>query len=148
MDSSFLIYLGDIIKPICILAVLPIVIVWLFLRHKKNETEKRTEIVMAAIEKNGEINVEEFINSLSKPRKSAREVLLLRLHWEILFGSVFTIFGAVIAIVLIVLAICTGDLKDDIIALGCCCGIPTFAIGIGLLAAYKFGMKTLKELEN
>ena len=59
-----------------------------------------------------------------------------------------SIFGAVIAIVLIVLAICTGDLKDDIIAFGCCCGIPTFAIGIGLLAAYKFGMKTLKELEN
>lgn len=147
MDSSFLIYLGDIIKPICILAVLPTVIVWLFLRHKKNETEKRTEIVMAAIEKNGEINVEEFINSLSKPRKSAREVLLLRMHWEILFGSVFTIFGAVIAIVLIVLAICMG-LNDDTIALGCCCGIPTFAIGIGLLAAYKFGMKTLKELEN
>ena len=44
MDSSFLIYLGDIIKPICILAVLPTVIVWLFLRHKKNETEKRTEL--------------------------------------------------------------------------------------------------------
>ena len=146
MDSSFLIYLGDIIKPICIFTALPIVIVWLFLRHKKNETEKRTEIVMAAIEKNGEINIEEFINSLSKPRKSAREVLLLRMHWEILFGSVFTIFGAVIFIILAVYAICMGDI-EDIIGMGCF-GILSFAIGIGLLAAYKFGMKTLKELEN
>ena len=40
---------GDIIKPICILVVLPITIIWLYLRNRKDENEKRTKIVMAAI---------------------------------------------------------------------------------------------------
>ncbi len=148
MDTSFLVYLGDIIKPIGIFVVLPIMVVWLFLRHKKNETEKRTQIVMAAIEKNGEINVEEFINSLSKPRKSAREQLLLRLHWEILLGSICTIFGLLILTTLIVLAISDENLKDDIVAMCCITGIPALALGVGFLTAYHFGQKTLKELKD
>ena len=60
MDSTcFLIQeFGDIIKPICIFVVLPIVLVLFYLRNKRYESEKRTEIVMAAIEKNGEIDVQ------------------------------------------------------------------------------------------
>ena len=64
---------GDIIKPIFILVVLPITILWLYLRNRKDENEKRTKIVMAAIEKNGEIDVQEFFKNLNKPRKTARE---------------------------------------------------------------------------
>ena len=147
MDTSFLIYLGDIIRPICIFVVLPIIIVWLFLRHKKNETEKRTEIVMAAIEKNGDINIEEFLNNISKPRKSAREQLLLRMHWEILLGSICAVFGLVVFIVMAVLAI-TGQIDNNVIAMGCVMGVPALALGIGFLSAYSFGQKMLKELKD
>ena len=33
--------------------VLPIIIIWLVTRKQTNETNKRTEIIMSALEKNG-----------------------------------------------------------------------------------------------
>ena len=139
---------GDIIKPILILVVLPITIFWLYLRNRKDENEKRTKIVMAAIEKNGEIDVQEFFKNLNKPRKTVREKMVSLLHWELLLGSVFTVFGSVIFIVLGVLAIGFGVTKDDIIAVCCICGIPTLALGVGLLIAYFSGRKMMKELKD
>ena len=150
MDSTcFLIQeFGDIIKPICIFVVLPIVLLLLYLRNRKYESEKRTEIVMAAIEKNGDIDVQEFFKNLNEPKKSVREKMILQLHWEVLLGTVFTIFGLVVFIVLAVLAVGFGITKDDVIAMCCVCGIPTLALGIGLLIAYFSGKKMLKELKD
>lgn len=150
MDSTcFLIQeFGDIIKPICIFVVLPIVLLLLYLRNKRYESEKRTEIVMAAIEKNGDIDVQEFFKNLNKPKKSVREKMILQLHWEVLLGTVFTIFGLVVFIVLAVLAVGFGITKDDVIAMCCVCGIPTLALGIGLLIAYFSGRKMMKELKD
>ena len=150
MDSTcFLIQeFGDIIKPICIFVVLPIVLFLLYLRNKKHESEKRTEIVMAAIEKNGDIDVQEFFKNLNKPRKTVREKLVMQLHWEVLLGSVFTVFGLVVFIALGVL-IGFGITKgDDVIPMSCCLGIPTLALGAGLLIAYFSGKKTMKELKD
>ena len=150
MDSTcFLIQeFGDIIKPICIFVVLPIVLVLFYLRNKRYESEKRTEIVMAAIEKNGDIDVQEFFKNLNKPRKTVREKLVMQLHWEVLLGTVFTIFGLVVFIVLGVL-IGFGITKgDDVIAMSCCLGIPALALGAGLLIAYFSGRKMMKELKD
>ena len=150
METSYLLQdFGDIIKPIFILVVLPITILWLNLRYRKDENEKRTKIVMAAIEKNGEIDVQEFFKNLNKPRKTVREKLVLQLHWELLLGGIFTVFGLVVFIALGVLAIGFGITKgDDVIAMCCVCGIPTLALGIGLLIAYFSGTKMLKELKD
>jgi hypothetical protein len=150
MDSTcFLIQeFGDIIKPICIFVVLPIVLCLLYLRNKRYESEKRTEIVMAAIEKNGDIDVQEFFKNLNKPKKSVREKMILQLHWELLLGGIFTIFGLVVFIALGVL-IGFGITKgDDVIAMSCFLGIPTLALGAGLLIAYFSGKKTMKELKD
>ena len=150
MDSTcFLIQeFGDIIKPICIFVVLPIVLLLLYLRNKRYESEKRTEIVMAAIEKNGDIDVQEFFKNLNKPRKTVREKLAMQLHWEVLLGSIFTIFGLVVFIALGVL-IGFGITKgDDVIAMSCCLGIPALALGAGLLIAYFSGRKMMKELKD
>jgi hypothetical protein len=143
-----LVEFGDIIKPICIFVVLPIVLFLLHLRYKRYESEKRTEIVMAAIEKNGDIDVQEFFKNLNKPKKSVREKMILQLHWELLLGGIFTIFGLVVFIALGVL-IGFGITKgDDVIAMSCCLGIPALALGAGLLIAYFSGKKMLKELKD
>ena len=139
---------GDIIKPIFILVVLPITILWLYLRNRKDENEKRTKIVMAAIEKNGEIDVQEFFKNLNKPRKTVREKLAMQLHWEVLLGSVFTTFGLVVFIALGIMSFIGGIVDDNMIAASCCLGIPTLALGIGLLIAYFSGKKMLKELKD
>lgn len=139
---------GDIIKPICILVVLPITILWLYLRNRKDENEKRTQIVMAAIEKNGEIDVQEFFKNLNKPRKTVREKLVMQLHWELLLGGIFTVFGLVVFIALGVMSFVGGLVDQNVIAMSCCLGIPTLALGAGLLIAYFSGRKMMKELKD
>jgi hypothetical protein len=103
---------------------------------------------MAAIEKNGDIDVQEFFKNLNKPKKSVREKMILQLHWELLLGGIFTVFGLVILIALGVMTIGFGVTKDDVIAMCSTLGIPTLAIGIGLLIAYFSGKKMLKELKD
>lgn len=150
MDSTY--YLIDdfinLILPICICVVLPITIIWLYMRNRKDENEKRTKIVMAAIEKNGEIDVQEFFKNLNKPRKTVREKLAMQLHWEVLLGSIFTIFGLVVFIALGVMSLVGGLVDQSVIAMSCCLGIPTLALGAGLLIAYFSGRKMMKELKD
>ena len=150
METSYFLLqeFGDIIKPIFILVVLPITILWLYLRNRKDENEKRTKIVMAAIEKNGEIDVQEFFKNLNKPRKTVREKLVMQLHWELLLGGIFTVFGLVVFIALGVMSLVGGLVDQNVIAMSCCLGIPTLALGIGLLIAYFSGKKMMKELKD
>jgi len=151
METSYYLLqeFGDIIKPIFILVVLPITILWLYLRNRKDENEKRTKIVMAAIEKNGEIDVQEFFKNLNKPRKTVREKLVMQLHWELLLGGIFTVFGLVVFIALGVMSLVGGLVDQNVIAMSCCClGIPTLALGAGLLIAYFSGRKMMKELKD
>ena len=150
METSYFLIqeFGNIIKPIFILVVLPITILWLYLRNRKDENEKRTKIVMAAIEKNGEIDVQEFFKNLNKPRKTVREKLVMQLHWELLLGGIFTVFGLVVFIALGVMSLVGGLVDQNVIAMSCCLGIPTLALGIGLLIAYFSGKKMMKELKD
>ena len=50
--------------------VLPIVIIWLYVRKKMNETNARTQIVTAAFEKNPDMDVEELLKKISPKQKS------------------------------------------------------------------------------
>jgi ABC-type dipeptide/oligopeptide/nickel transport system permease component len=103
---------------------------------------------MAAIEKNGEIDVQEFFKNLNKPRKTVREKLVMQLHWELLLGGIFTVFGLVVFIALGVMSLVGGLVDQNVIAMSCCLGIPTLALGIGLLIAYFSGKKMMKELKD
>ena len=47
----------DKLVPITLIGVLPIVVTWLSFRHKQHETDKRSEIIMAVIEKNPDVDV-------------------------------------------------------------------------------------------
>lgn len=140
----------DAIVPMVIIGVLPILIVWLCLKYKKHENESRTKIVMAALEKNGEIDVQDFFDKLTPKQRPFKEKLMMRLHWEVLIGSLLTICGLLAFIILIVMGISCGgfqNVNNDAIAL-CLVGIPTLAIGAGFLIAYFTGKKTLRKLEK
>ena len=59
-------------------------------RAKTNATNKRAEIALAALEKNSDVNLEEFFKKMNPPRRSIKERLLDKL----LCGCIFTLFGA------------------------------------------------------
>lgn len=66
--------------------VLPIIIIWLVTRKQINETNKRTEIIMSALEKNPDVNVAEWLDKLAPENKSKllKEKLMIKLTWGII----------------------------------------------------------------
>ena len=135
--------LEDILVPIAVACVMPIMIVWFIIRKKMNDTNSRTQIVLAAIDKNPEMDLEELMEKISPKKKLLKEKLLSKLLW----GSIITFLGV--------------GLTGFCIIQGYIGGIPTAAlqqfslfgavllgIGIAFLVNYHVGKKMLaKEME-
>ncbi len=137
----------DSLVPIACGVVLPIVMVWLYYRNEQLEATKRSEIVIAAIEKNPEIDVQEFLNKLNPPKKSYKEQLMTKMHQELLWGTICLIGGAITILVIITLSILQG-FAEEFIPIGSILGVAPLAAGCGLLAAYNNAKKTLENLKD
>ena len=139
--------LTAIIVPLGIVVVLPIAIAYIAYKKKQHETNKRSEIVMAAIEKNSDIDVQEFLSKLNPPQKTYKERMLDKLHQEILWGTICLIGGAVCTIATVTTNFINGYEGMDIGFLAIF-GIVPLATGIGLLVAYKSGKKSLDQVSE
>ena len=142
--------LESIIKslvPIAIVVVLPIIMAWLSYRNKQHETDKRSKIVTTIIEKNPDIDVQEFLDKLNPPKESYKEKMLKIMHYEVLWGTICTIGGIVAIIVTITLSILQG-FDGAVIPIGSVFGVAPLAVGCGLLAAYTNAKKTLNNLKD
>ena len=132
--------LVQIVVPLGLCVALPCIIVWLVLRKKINDTNQRTQVLLAAIEKQGDIDVEEFL----KKMESAKPLLKVKLLNRLLWGCICSLIG----LGLTVTAIFMIQLKDELMALL----IPSLsflAVGIAFLINYFVGKKMLrKELET
>ena len=98
----------DMLFVIGICVVLPIVVVWLNTRKAQNETNKRTEVLLKAIESGANIDTELFRNQFT-PAKTIKEKLLDRLTAACIVSAV----GLAICIALLILAY-NGGLASDL----------------------------------
>ncbi len=142
--------LNSIIKslvPILTGGVLPIVMVWLYYRNEQLKATKRSETIMAVIEKNPEVDVQEFLNKLNPPKLSYKEKMLKIMHYEVLWGTICFIGGIVTISVIIALSILQVYIEGffPIVSMF---GIVPLAVGCGLLAAYNNAKKTLENLKD
>lgn len=135
--------LVDILVPIACGCILPIVIIFLSVRQKMNETNKRTEIVLAAIEKNPEMDIEEIMKKISRKPKLLKEKLLTKLLW----GCLTTLLGIGLIGFGIFLGVNQlGGTDDPMTAI--CFGLISLGVGIAFLVNYFMGKKMLaKEME-
>lgn len=125
--------------------IVPIIIVWFSTRRKMNEANKRTEIAMAALEKNPDMDIEELMEKLSpKKYKLFKEKLLGKLLW----GVICIVAG---------LAVFGGGVYSMAAEIGCrddntiimTIGGVIFAVGIALTVNYLAGRNLLaKEIES
>ena len=131
--------------PIAIGCVLPIMIVWLNSRRKILEDKSRTQIVMAAIEKNPEMDIEELLKKIRPYRKPKllKEKLLTKLLW----GSIVSLIG--LGLVILDICICyAGGANSDLFWQIGCPGAILIALGIAFLLNYIVGKKMLaNEME-
>ena len=123
--------------------VLPITIVFLSLRRKMQSEKNRKEIILAALDKNADIDIEELVKKMNKPEKLLKEKLLKKLQWGML--TMFLGIG-LIGFGLYLDFANMGAYSDELELI--CGGVASFAVGIAFLANYHIGKKMLaKEME-
>ena len=130
------------IIAICVL--LPIKMASLLYKNKQYETQKKSDILMTALEKNADINVQDFLNKFNPPRKSFEEKMKTMLHLEMLWGSILLSVGQLCMLCFIVLCSVEG-FNTEYITLGIIFGIIPIGIGAGLLVAHSNGKKTMEK---
>jgi len=139
--------------PIGICVVLPVLVVWLATRVEINRNNTNKAILIAALEKNPNLDVEQFMEKLSetcgcssnKKEKLLKEKLLTKLLWAmicLITGLGITALG--------IYQLCVLDDTLLKIAFGwdLAAGIACISVGVAFFANYHVGKKMLaKEIE-
>lgn len=133
----------DMLPALACGCVLPIVVIWLVIRKEMNKTNQRTQIVLAAIEKNPDMDLEDLMEKMSPKKKLLKEKLLRRLLWGSIIGFLgiafigFCVYGGYI-----------GGMRTKDLLMHSFIGLILLAIGIAFLVNYFVGKKMLaKEME-
>ena len=135
--------LAPVLVSIAIGCVLPIVVVWLVVRQRMNETNSRTQIVMAAIEKNPDMDIEELLKKFARSGKLLKEKLLTKLLW----GTLSSLLGIGLIGSGAWLGWVGGGGSNDPFA-AACFGLIALGVGIAFLINYFIGKRMLaKEIE-
>lgn len=119
------------IIPIGICVVLPIAVVLIIALTRMNSDNKRTQIILKAIEANNEIDADRLAESLRTSAKSAREMLYKRLY----YGVSLTL----LSVVLVALRLWSDDDKFALLVFIASGG--ALAFGIGNLVVYFVSRK-------
>ena len=148
MNSLFILlevdpwFLGDLTELIAAVLIfgLPILIAAFIYRHKMNETNKRAEIVLKALEKNPDEVPEELLKSLNTPQKPLKE----RLLGKLLCGLALTIVGVAIVVIEFATHLSTNEwFSDDrnLMVLGA----ALFAVGVAFLIYFFVARRTMQH---
>ncbi len=127
-------WLVQLLVPIGVAVVLPIAIVAIVFRSALASERNRKEIVLAVLEKNPDIDVEQLMKNLKKSEKLIKEKLLARLER----GCLCCLMG----VAFMVLYFFLGVQGEDFITV---VGAALIAIGIAFLISYFVGRRMLAQ---
>lgn len=127
-------WLVQILVPIGVAVVLPIAIVAIVFRSALASERNRKEIVLAVLEKNPDIDVEQLMKNLKKSEKLIKEKLLARLER----GCLCCLMG----MAFMVLYFFLGVQGEGFIVV---VGAALIAIGIAFLISYFVGRRMLAQ---
>ena len=127
---------------VCV-GIVPIFYMWQSSRRKMNETETRRQIVLAAIEKNKETDVEDLLKKMAPKQKLLKEKLLSKLLW----GGIIAFLGVALIGFCVVQGF-IGGMPNYALQQFSLIGAVLLGIGIAFLINYYVGKKMLaKEIE-
>ena len=130
-----------ILVPIFICVVLPVAIVLIVFLYNMNSDNKRAQVLIKAIEANKDIDTDKLAEAFSKPRRSPREILNLRL----LRGSIFTLCGLGFVIFGLVGLANNFTIRMEPVMIPMICGASCLAVGISYLIVYFVTRKQLAD---
>ena len=127
-------WLVQLLVPIGVAVVLPITIVAIVFKSALASERNRKEIILAALEKNPNLNVEDLVKQMKKSEKLIKEKLLARLE----HGCLCCLMGVAFVLLYFFLSVQNEDLIVVV-------GAALIAIGIAFLVGYFVGRRMLAQ---
>ena len=127
-----------VIGGLCI--ALPLIIVWLTNKRKNHEIDKKTEILMALLEKNPDLDPAEVLDKLDMPSEDGKKTLKERLLEKLLGGCICTLIGIVLFFTHLFGFVFLGDKTTGVVG-----GGVLTAVGIALIIHYFVSKKMLQN---
>ena len=137
MDVVLAHALIEILIPIGVAVVLPVAIVAIVFKSALASDRNRKEIILAALEKNPNLDVEDLVKRMKKSEKLIKEKLLARLER----GCLCCLMGVAFVLLYFFLSV-----QNEFLIIT---GAALIAIGIAFLVSYFVGRRMLaKEMET
>lgn len=125
--------LEDILVSLGVVVALPVLIVSIIFRSVMAADRNRKEIILAALEKNPNLNVEDLVKRMKKSEKLIKEKLLARLE----HGCLCCLMGVAFVLLSFFLSV-----QKEILIIA---GAALIAIGIACLVGYFVGRRMLAQ---
>lgn len=126
----------EILVPIGICVILPLGIFWLYYRAQMNKENKRTEIIMKALESNSNIDTDSLVKALENTSQTPQGIRYARLQR----GCQYTLLGIALCVVFL---ISNGmEIDSDMAFLMIFAGAASIAVGISYLIVYLVSGKS------
>ena len=137
MDVVLAHTLVETLIPLGVAVVLPVAIVSIVFKSALASDRNRKEIILAALEKNPNLDVEDLVKRMKKSEKLIKEKLLARLER----GCLCCLMGVAFMLLYFFLGVQSEDFITVV-------GAALIAIGIAFLISYFVGRRMLaKEME-
>lgn len=133
MDAVLSHTLIEILIPIGVVVVLPVAIVAIVFKSALASERNRKEIILAALEKNPNLDVEDLVKRMKKSEKLIKEKLLAKLQR----GCLCCLMG-----VALVLLYFFPSVQNEFLIIA---GTALIAIGIAFLVGYFVGRRMLEK---
>uniref|UniRef100_UPI003FED5E28 DUF6249 domain-containing protein n=1 Tax=Leyella stercorea TaxID=363265 RepID=UPI003FED5E28 len=128
--------LEDILVSLGVVVALPVLIVSIIFRSVMAADRNRKEIILAALEKNPNLNVEDLVKRMNKSEKLIKEKLLAKLQR----GCLCCLMGVALVLLYFFLSV-----QNEFLIIA---GVALIAIGIAFLVGYFVGRRMLaREME-
>ncbi len=125
--------LVELLIPIGVAVVLPIAVVAIVFKSVLASERNRKEIILAALEKNPNLNVEDLVKRMKKSEKLIKEKLLAKLQR----GCLCCLMGVALVLLYFFLSV-----QNEFLIIT---GVALIAIGIAFLVGYFVGRRMLAQ---
>lgn len=125
--------LEDILVSLGVVVALPVLIVAIIFRSAMAADRNRKEIILAALEKNPNLNVEDLVKNMKKSEKLIKEKLLAKLQR----GCLCCLMGVAFVLLYFFLSV-----QNEYLIIT---GAALIAIGIAFLVSYFIGRRMLAQ---
>ncbi|WP_417096490.1 hypothetical protein [Leyella stercorea] len=133
MDVVLAHALVETLIPIGVAVVLPVAIVAIVFKSALASERNRKEIILAALEKNPNLDVEDLVKRMKKSEKLIKEKLLARLE----HGCLCCLVGVAFVLLYFFLSV-----QNEFLIIA---GTALIAIGIAFLVGYFVGRRMLEK---